>query len=260
MFSFPVPDNAFYFNRYCKFIQYYLDNPPYDEYTETHHILPRCMGEDDSSSNLIKLLGRAHYIAHWLLHKSFNSPKLTYAFMMMNCGNVYQTRTINSRLYESAKKSYSTYQSISKQGENNHYYGKKHSTEIRQKISNSKKGRPNNSWNTGQTAKTNEKLAKVGANISKAVIGMRHWTDGVTTRKGRECPGDGWYIGRAPSSKFSRSPEEKAAIKERLKNNPPKWWNNGQQNKRSAESPGPEWKQGRLMSHAHISKMISNRK
>lgn len=38
-------------------------------YCETHHILPRSLGGDDSDSNLVNLLPREHFIAHLLLTK-----------------------------------------------------------------------------------------------------------------------------------------------------------------------------------------------
>lgn len=41
-----------------------------DVYTETHHIVPRCMGGDNSPSNLVELLPREHFLCHWLLHKN----------------------------------------------------------------------------------------------------------------------------------------------------------------------------------------------
>lgn len=38
-------------------------------YTESHHIVPRCMGGDDTNVNLVELTAREHFLAHWLLHK-----------------------------------------------------------------------------------------------------------------------------------------------------------------------------------------------
>ncbi len=36
-------------------------------YTETHHIIPKCMGGKEDAENLVKLTAREHYIAHKLL-------------------------------------------------------------------------------------------------------------------------------------------------------------------------------------------------
>jgi len=36
-------------------------------YTEVHHVLPRSLGGDDSPENKMRMLGRKHFEAHWLL-------------------------------------------------------------------------------------------------------------------------------------------------------------------------------------------------
>lgn len=40
-----------------------------DGYCEKHHIVPRCMGGGDESSNIAKLTAKEHYVAHQLLVK-----------------------------------------------------------------------------------------------------------------------------------------------------------------------------------------------
>ena len=42
-----------------------------DEYTEKHHILPRCLGGDDSPDNIVRLTPEEHYLAHQLLVKMY---------------------------------------------------------------------------------------------------------------------------------------------------------------------------------------------
>lgn len=42
-----------------------------EEYTELHHIVPKCMGGTDEPSNLKPLSWRAHKLAHKLLHKIY---------------------------------------------------------------------------------------------------------------------------------------------------------------------------------------------
>lgn len=77
---------------YQDFIQDILDSRGRhgcgDEYKETHHIRPRCMGGDDSEDNLIDLFGREHVIAHKLLAQENPSNRaLTHAYwMMVHCG------------------------------------------------------------------------------------------------------------------------------------------------------------------------------
>lgn len=62
---------------------------PDNTYTERHHIMPRCIGGDNSKDNLIRLTAEEHYLAHQLLVKMFpNEPKLIFAAnaMAMNRG------------------------------------------------------------------------------------------------------------------------------------------------------------------------------
>jgi hypothetical protein len=61
--------------RYLKFINY-CKNIEFDCYTETHHIIPRSFKGTDDNINLIKLGARHHYIAHFLLARATNSPKM----------------------------------------------------------------------------------------------------------------------------------------------------------------------------------------
>lgn len=53
-------------------------------YTESHHIIPRCMGGTDHPSNLVNLTPEEHYTAHLLLVKIYpNNKKLVKAAAMM---------------------------------------------------------------------------------------------------------------------------------------------------------------------------------
>ena len=49
-------------------------------YYELHHILPKCLGGDDYSENLVLLTAREHFIAHKLLTKIYpDNKKLIFA-------------------------------------------------------------------------------------------------------------------------------------------------------------------------------------
>jgi hypothetical protein len=89
--------NLHYYNRYIKFIE----SNRLDEYDEGefHHIVPRCIGGTDEKNNLVKLGYRQHYIAHYMLAKSFNDDKLWFAFNMMK--RVCDGKSV---LYEAARK------------------------------------------------------------------------------------------------------------------------------------------------------------
>ena len=73
-------------------------------YTESHHIIPRCLGGNDSKENLIRLTGREHFVAHRLLAKIHpNDRGLAFAvFTMRNL----QDRRVPSKTYELLKKRY----------------------------------------------------------------------------------------------------------------------------------------------------------
>ena len=87
--------------RYLKFINY-CKNIKFDCYTETHHIIPRSFKGTDDNINLIKLSARHHYIAHLLLARATNSPKMIKALHKMvysTRGDVKRDYKITSRVY-----------------------------------------------------------------------------------------------------------------------------------------------------------------
>lgn len=98
-------------------------------YTETHHILPRCLGGDNSKDNLVKLTAREHFIAHLLLTKCYEVGtieyyKMVHAFyMMLNAKSNNQERLITSKKYEHLKTAQSTVMSLNQKGSSNSQYG-----------------------------------------------------------------------------------------------------------------------------------------
>jgi hypothetical protein len=42
---------------------------PQDIYTEKHHIIPQSLGGDNSTTNLVHLTAREHFVCHLLLTK-----------------------------------------------------------------------------------------------------------------------------------------------------------------------------------------------
>lgn len=73
------------------------------DYTEIHHIIPKSMGGDDSPENLVKLSGRAHYIAHLLLTKIYpDAMYLKQVIFLFSSRN----KQINSRMYENNRKAF----------------------------------------------------------------------------------------------------------------------------------------------------------
>lgn len=73
-------------------------------YTETHHIIPRCLGGDNSKENLAVLTAHEHLVCHLLLRKmTIGIPRKKMscaAFAMANMFNQRQKRVrITGRMY-----------------------------------------------------------------------------------------------------------------------------------------------------------------
>ena len=76
-------------------------------YYEKHHILPKCMGGTNESTNLVKLTYREHFVAHWLLHNIHpDNKRLHYAFNFMAYSKWYvksHETIVSSRILEKRK-------------------------------------------------------------------------------------------------------------------------------------------------------------
>lgn len=101
-----------------------------DGYTETHHIIPRCMGGTNEPTNLVKLTYREHFITHWILYRLHpNNKRLAYAFSAMKMdkyGHKKTGWTPSSRQLEELKIAYIKAR-----------VGSKHSDETKVKMSDS---------------------------------------------------------------------------------------------------------------------------
>lgn len=65
-----------------------------DGYSERHHIIPRCMGGTDDSSNIVSLTPEEHFVAHLLLVKIYpHNRSLVYSAMM------FHKDTANNKAY-----------------------------------------------------------------------------------------------------------------------------------------------------------------
>lgn len=75
-------------------------------YTENHHIIMRSLGGSDEPSNLVRLTGREHWVAHLLLHKIYRKPQTAHAchMMAMRCEERGIPYIRNSRMYEEIRK------------------------------------------------------------------------------------------------------------------------------------------------------------
>lgn len=87
-------------------------------YTETHHIVPRCMGGSDDSDNLVRLTPEEHYVAHQLLVKMYQSNHALVRAAQMMIPN-----RPSNKLYGWLRRKFAEAQSESQQGERNSQYG-----------------------------------------------------------------------------------------------------------------------------------------
>jgi hypothetical protein len=79
--------------RYNKFIESRKDRTINDnDLVEKHHIIPRSLGGEDLSENIIVLTLREHFIAHLLLWKGYGGAMATAFFMMAHFSKNNESR------------------------------------------------------------------------------------------------------------------------------------------------------------------------
>lgn len=161
--------------------------------THKHHIKPRHMGGSDDPSNLIELTVQEHALAHKTLFEQHGRWEDEIAWKCLS-GQITQAEAI----IESVKKANTGRKHTLEQkqarsqrmnGSGNHFYGKTHDTEARQKIAEFRLGKP--SWNAGKKSPwtkerniTNNpsKNPEVKAKMSAAKKG-KTWTKDPLTGK-----------------------------------------------------------------------------
>jgi hypothetical protein len=216
-----------YLKHYCKLIRKAEKRTLTEGYVEKHHIFPKSIF--GNNNKLVVLTAREHYIAHALLEKIYikryglknnKTIKMITAFWCMNNQNT-KNQYFNSHLYESSRIRF--IDSIK---------GVKLTESHRQKISEINSGKI---W----------------------------WTNGIKTKHSKKCPGEGWYkgrpninVGRTVSEDTRRKIGEKNRGRKLTDNHKEKvikelktrrWWNNGVEDKHTAECPGEGWVLGRTM-------------
>ena len=111
-----------------------------DGYGENHHIIPKCLGGEDSKENLVRLTAREHFICHRLLVKMVDGKavfQMMKAVHIMTMQNKYQIRhKVNSRIFEKIKIDASKAMSVLTKGK------PKHSEESKKKQAEYRKGKP----------------------------------------------------------------------------------------------------------------------
>jgi hypothetical protein len=114
-------------------------------YYEEHHMIPKSFGGSNDGENLVLLLAREHFLAHWLLTKCTEGEeyrKMVYAFLsmyMVGKNNIERTDTKHKksgRVYQRLREIYSevghSEETIEKIRQGN--LGKKRSQEFKEKM------------------------------------------------------------------------------------------------------------------------------
>ena len=119
-------------------------------YTEIHHILPKCLGGDNSADNLVELTAEEHFVVHQLLVRMYPTVRgLIYAAIRMTGKGAYNRKT-NNKLYGWLKQRRSAVgqseehklkNSIANSGVKNHMYGKARPEEVKTKLRNANIGK-----------------------------------------------------------------------------------------------------------------------
>jgi len=162
----PVRDDRM-LERYLKLIEHHVKNP-HNGLGEDHHILPVSLGGEYYQK--VRLSHRAHYVAHWMLHKAIGG-KMTAAFHYMIHNKRYPDSRITSRVFAVLREENSKHLSESMMGENNPMYGisQKPSAETRKKISEATKGENNPMYGI-----SNKASAETRKKISEATKGEKN--------------------------------------------------------------------------------------
>lgn len=173
-------------------------------YTETHHVVPRCMGGTDYLGNLVELTPEEHLIAHLLLHKiHIDNDKLLYAAMRMH------NRVSNNKEYGFLRRRFSEMQHEKFAGENNPMFGKKHSEDTIEKMRQIKIGKKH----SNETKQKHSLRMKGNVPWNKGLVGQ----DSEETRQKKARPGDlNGMFGK------THTPEAKEKIGEKSKGRKPR--------------------------------------
>lgn len=186
------------------------------QYTEKHHILPKCMGGKDEDDNIIVLPIRYHIMAHLILLEAYPDIQgLSYAILILTNGGKSKTQfernSIVEKRFSSRLISRIREESIKKiSGKNNPNYGKPRSEDFKKLMSQKFSGSGNPMY--GRRGKTNPNYGKPlseerKAKISKSLMGKHQSLESNIKRsnslKGDKAPNYGKKLPESTRKKIS---------------------------------------------------------
>lgn len=200
----------FLLNKYTKWYTNIITNASLrivnTGYTEKHHIMPKSLGGSNLKENLVVLTPREHFLCHLLLPKMVEGKarsKMAYAFFR------FRKKNTNSRLFDKYRVAYG----LLTAGENNKFFGKKHSDEAKARMR--EHARTRTPPRTGAIYSDELKLKLSSARKTGLTDGsIVPWNKGVKQSLNLPCP----HCGTVCQSKWTLSrwhldncPKKKAA-------------------------------------------------
>jgi hypothetical protein len=165
-------------------------------YYESHHIVPKSLGDSDTPDNLVLLTAKEHFVAHHLLTKIHpDSSKLLLAYFGMckwKSSTNNRNYTVTSRTYEKIKNElYGTNGKLI--GEKHFSHGRKHTEEAKKKMSNSVK----ESYRKGTRKKHNRSIPHTEETKKKMSIAKKGKYMGADNSFSKKCSINGKVYGSA---------------------------------------------------------------
>jgi hypothetical protein len=173
-----------------------------DEYYEKHHIFPRSIFGDNKY--FVSLTLKEHYLVHKILYKYYlkkygknntKTIKMMHALYAMSNRYLSNKQKINCRIYAKLRSDFCDKMSenfsgsknpmfgVKNIGQKNHFYGKRHSKETRQKMRMAKLGKKQSQETRNKKSGVNhpyyrKKRAEFSEKMKGKYTGENHWSYG----------------------------------------------------------------------------------
>ena len=134
-----------YLDKYNQITKHYKDldlKKSRELYTESHHIIPRCLGGSNEKDNLVRIPARVHFLLHWMLYKIYKTPSLAHAWNIMTATGKYTSQSFAyARLAHSQAMSNRIVSPVTRAKISLLHTGKIYSIETKEKIGAAHKGK-----------------------------------------------------------------------------------------------------------------------